>query len=60
MCITGKISYANHDLATTAMYHAQSVAKKGGAAPIRVYYCFDCEKYHLTSQVKDNKDKRNG
>jgi hypothetical protein len=51
-CFTGKISYATFELAQMAMSHAQSVIKKGHVCPLRVYYCTECKRYHVTSQEK--------
>jgi len=49
----GKVAYATHDLAQQAMYHYQSIKKKGQKAPIRVYYCHECERFHLSSEPKN-------
>ena len=52
-CSTGKVGYSSPELATHALYHSRSVAKKGENKPIRWYYCHECENYHLTSQPKN-------
>ena len=50
----GKISYATHELATAALlrFRSQAPSKPGRVFPVRVYYCHDCGRYHLTSQPK--------
>lgn len=54
-CSSGKVGYVCPELADHALYHSQSVAKKGTNKPIRWYYCHECKKYHLTSQPKQKK-----
>jgi uncharacterized protein YlaI len=53
-CSSHKVGYATHELAKHALYHSQSVAKKGQTYPIRVYYCHECERFHLSSEEKEN------
>lgn len=54
-CSSGKESYATHDLAMLALYHIQSL-ESDRPKPVRVYYCHECERFHLSSQPKDLKD----
>lgn len=54
-CSSGKESYATHDLAKQALYHIQSLETVKDK-PIRVYYCHECKRHHLSSQPKDLKD----
>lgn len=51
-CSTGKIGYATHELAKQALWHLKSMTDKDRTKPVRVFYCHECERYHLTSQVK--------
>lgn len=52
-CRSGKIKYVTHALALQALYQMQSAPRPGHKVPIRVYYCHQCEGFHLTSQPKD-------
>ena len=53
-CFTGKIGYATENLAKTAMTFTQlqKEKEKGRKVPVRVFYCDDCGRWHLTSQEK--------
>lgn len=53
-CSSNKIGYATHEMAMMAMYKIQTNAKAGKSVPIRVYFCHECERFHITSQVKNS------
>jgi len=56
-CRTGKVSYATKELADTALAFAQMCNDKNRKMPIRVFYCWTCKRYHMTSQEKRREER---
>lgn len=66
-CITGKLAYATEGMAEQALYFAKAKATKDKKRkePVRVFFCPDCGRYHLTShklieELNENLQQRTG